>query len=387
MSQRSRREYLERIRARYQGAGRKYKKIILDEFCEVCGYERKYAIKLVNRPPRPRKRPPGPKPLYGQWERRILKRIWEHAEQICSKRLKAALLLWLPFYEKHYERIGPRVCRNLKAISPATIDRLLASVRAQITGRGRAGTRPGTLIRTQIPIRTNHWDVSQPGFLEADSVAHCGESMAGDFIWSITYTDILTGWTVSRAVWNRGAEGVMEQTRDIEQSLPFPIQGFDCDNGGEFLNWHLIRYFTERKQQVQFTRGRPYHKDDNAHVEQKNWTHVRQLLGYERFEDPALLEPINNLYGHEWELLHNFFCPSAKLIQKQRVKSRYVKKHDQPQTPYQRLLQWGGLSRQAKQKLKATYKQLDPFELAAAIEQKLRRIFQLHHKSRLQKAS
>lgn len=387
MSQRSRREYLERIRSRYQGAGRKYKKLILDEFCEVCGCERKYAIKLVNRLPKPRKRPPGPRPRYGEAERGVLKRIWEHAEQICSKRLRSALVLWLPFYEKHYERIGPRVCRNLKAISPATIDRLLAPVRAQVAGRGRTGTRPGTLIRTQIPIRTNHWDVSQPGFLEADSVAHCGESMAGNFIWSITYTDILTGWTVSRAVWNRGAERVVEQTRDIEQSLPFPIQGFDCDNGGEFLNWHLIRYFTERKQPVQFTRGRPYHKDDNAHVEQKNWTHVRQLLGYERFEDPALLDPINDLYRYEWELLHNFFCPSAKLVQKQRVKSRYVKKHDQPQTPYQRLLQWDGLSQQAKQKLKATYKQLDPFELAAAIEQKLRRIFQLHHKTRLQKAS
>lgn len=387
MSQRSRREYLERIRVRYQGAGRKYKKSILDEFCEVCEYERKYAIKLVNRPPGPRKRPPGPKPRYGEAERRVLKRIWKHAEQICSKRLKAALSLWLPFYEKHYERIAPKVRKNLKAISPATVDRLLASARAHIAGRGRAGTRPGTLIRTQIPIRTQHWDVTQAGFLEADSVAHCGESMAGNFIWSITYTDILSGWTVSRAVWNRGAQGVLKQTRDVEQRLPFPVLGFDCDNGGEFLNWHLIRYFTERKQPVQFTRGRPYHKDDNAHVEQKNWTHVRQLLGYERFDDAALLEPINDLYCHEWELLHNFFCPSTKLIQKQRVKSRYVKKHDPPQTPYQRLLQWGGLSKEAKQKLKATYKQLDPFELAAAIEQKLGCIFELHQKSRLGKAS
>lgn len=387
MSQRSRQEYLERIRVRYQRAGRKYKKIILDEFCEVCGYERKYAIKLVNRPPGPRKRPPGPKPRYGEQELRVLKRIWKHSEQICSKRLKAALSLWLPFYEKHYERIAPKVRRNLKAISPATIDRLLASVRAHIAGRGRSGTRPGTLIRTQIPIRIHHWDVTEPGFLEADSVAHCGESMAGNFIWSITYTDILSGWTVCRAVWNRGAQGVLQQTRDVEQRLPFPVQGFDCDNGGEFLNWHLIRYFTERKQPVQFTRGRPYHKDDNAHVEQKNWTHVRQLLGYERFDDAVLLGPINDLYRHEWELLHNFFCPSTKLIQKQRVKSRYVKKHDPPQTPCQRLLQWDGLTQEAEQKLKATYKHLDPFELAAAIEQKLRHIFDLHHKSKLGKAS
>ena len=327
MSQRSRREYLERVRPRYERAGRKYKKIILDEFCMNCGYERKYAIKLLNGSKEGRKRPPGPKARYGKAEQEVLERIWRQAEQICSKRLKVAIPLWLPHYENRYGPLSGELRSKLEKISPAMIDRLFAPLR---TGnlRGRGGTRPGTLLKTRIPIRTDSWDLTEVGFLEADTVAHCGNSMAGDFIWSITYTDIFSGWTVTRAVWNRGAEGVVSQTREVEAQLPFPIKGFDCDNGGEFLNWHLVNYFTERKAPVLFTRSRPYHKDDNAHVEQTNWTHVRQLLGYERFEAPELVEPINDLYRNQWSMLQNFFFPSMKLVSKERVKRRYVNKYD-----------------------------------------------------------
>jgi hypothetical protein len=159
------------------------------------------------------------------------------------------------------------------------------------------------LLKTQIPIRTDNWDITRPGFLEADTVAHCGGRLEGDFIWSVTYCDILSGWTCNRAVWNKGAHGIVEATRSVEASLPFELLGFDTDNGSEFLNWHLLRYFQERKKAVGFTRSRPYKKNDNGHVEQKNWTHVRQLLGYERLEDPALVGAINDLYRECWEPL------------------------------------------------------------------------------------
>ena len=375
MSLASRREVVERLRRRYARAGRQYKKKLLDQLCELCGYERKYAIKLLNRPCPPRQRPPGPIPRYGQVEREVLLAIWRRAEQPCSKRLKAALPLWLPHYQRRYGPLARRVQRNLRDISPATIDRLLKPLRVRLGGRGRALTRPGTLLKSQIPVRAEPWDVSEPGFLEADSVAHCGGSMAGDFIWSITYTDIFSAWTACRAVWNRGAQGVVSQTLEVEQDLPFPIKGFDCDNGAEFLNHHLWSYFAQRKEPVRFTRSRPYHKDDQAHVEQKNWTHVRQLLGYERLEDPALLELINDLYRNEWSWLQNFFSPSAKLLSKHRDRSRWVKTYDEPQTPYQRLLAWGGLSRQQRRRLKELYEGLDPFELAESIERKLLKIF------------
>lgn len=379
MSELTRKEYLERIRGRYGRAGREHKGVILDEFCKVCGYERKYAIKLLNgKVPSPRGRR-GCKPRYGEAERVVLEEIWGKAEQICSKRLKAAIPLWLPFYERRHGALSPQVKRNLGHMSPASIDRLLAPLRAREGRSRRSGTRPGTLLKTQIPVRAGEWDVSQAGYLEADTVAHCGGSMSGEFLWSLSFTDIHTGWTECRAVWNRGAHGVVEQVREIEESLPFAMLGFDSDNGSEFLNHHLLNYFTDRprKRRVLFTRSRPYHKNDNAHVEQKNWTHVRQLLGYERFENPALLAPVNDLYRQEWALLQNFFCPSMKLKSKERVGSRYVRHHDEPLTPYQRLKRSKGLSRSKRRELKELFENLDPFELQEQIEKKLKVIFTL----------
>ena len=178
--------------------------------------------------------------------------------------------------------------------------------------RGRCGTRPGTLLRSQIPIRTEHWDVSGPGFIEADTVAHCGQSMAGEFCWSITATDVHTQWTETRAVPNRGQAAVADAYRSGRSRLPFPILGFDTDNGGEFLNWHLVHYFGKRKTPVGFTRSRAYRKNDNARVEQKNWTHVRQLVGYGRLEGEAVAEQLDDLYRQEWSWFRNFFCPVMK---------------------------------------------------------------------------
>jgi len=231
MGKNERYAYLVAVRDRYRQASKGSKAIILDEFCQVCGYNRKYAIRLLNRRGQGPRRRPGRKPIYGEPALlRALKRIWLATDQMCSKKLVAAVPLWLPFYEEAYEKISAEVTGKLLSISAATVDRLLRPTRLKSRRRGLGGTKPGSLLRSQIPIRTYNWDISGPGFLEADTVAHCGNSLAGDFIWSLTLTDIHSGWTESRATWNNGAHGVIEQIKDIEKGLAFPLKGFDCDN-------------------------------------------------------------------------------------------------------------------------------------------------------------
>lgn len=271
---------------------------------------------------------------------------------------------------------------DLLSISPATIDRFLKHTRIRYNKRGRATTKPGTLLRKKIPIKTNQWDESCPGFLEADTVAHCGDSLSGMFAYTIDFVDIATGWTEQRAVWGKGEAGVMEQIKNVEQSLPFPLLGFDSDNGSEFLNHHLLRHFTHRKRPVQFTRSRPYHKDDNAHVEQKNWTHVRQRLGYQRLGNRKVVPLLNNLFTQEWRLFHNFFCPSVKLISKQRVASKTIKRYDGPKTPVQRILESEYVPDFTKHRLKEQLLKLNPFELRNAMEKKLKIIFNLCYEPR-----
>lgn len=375
---RSRRDYLEAIGARYRKARRKEKSVILDEFCANCGYNRKYAIRLLRKRKEavPSKRKPGPRSVYGGEPLLLaLKRIWFATDQMCSKKLKAAIPLWLPFYEGEFEPLEDQVLRKLLAISPASIDRLLKPLRA-LHKKGRCSTKPGTLLKNQIPIKTHNWDITRPGFFEADTVAHCGNSMAGDFVFSLTFTDIFSGWTENRAVWGRGSQGVLREIRDIEAQIVFPILGFDCDNGSEFLNHHLVSYFTDRpKAPVIFTRSRPYQKNDNAFVEQKNWTHVRQLLGYDRFDNPELVPLTNNLYKTEWSLFTNFFCPTLKLKEKQRLNSRYIRKYESPLTPYQRLIASPHINDKAKKELEEVYNSLNPFTLKKNIEAKLKAIF------------
>lgn len=375
----SRREYLEAIRKRYRKATRKEKSIILGEFCATCSYNRKYAIRLLRKKlltdPNCK---PGPVPIYAKEQLLVpLKRIWFATDQMCSKKLKAAIPLWLPFYDGEYEPLPPDVRQKLLAMSPATIDRLLKPLRA-LYKKGRSSTKPGTLLKNQIPIKTHNWDVTRPGYFEADTVAHCGNSMAGDFVFSLTFTDIFSGWTENRAVWGKGSQGVLRQIKNIEEKIVFPVLGFDCDNGSEFLNHHLVKYFTDRpKAPVQFTRSRPYRKNDNAFVEQKNWTHVRQLLGYDRFDSPDLVPVINDLYLNEWSLFNNYFCPTLKLKEKQRVNSKYSKKYEPPQTPYQRLLDSDDVSIDAKRILGSVYNSLNPFKLKRKIDEKLKAVFHI----------
>jgi hypothetical protein len=381
MSPRSRREYVEAVFLRYKQASRRVKTRILDEFCVTCGYHRKYAIRLLRgfkRFTTPETKTRGRKPVYrSEVILTPLKRIWLAANLPCSKRLKALLPLWLPGYATAFEPLSIEVIKALKRISAATIDRILAPVRMKYKKHGRSTTKPGTLLRKQIPIGANQWDEARPGFLEADTVAHCGDTTAGMYINTLDFVDIATSWTEQQAVWGKGEWGVLEQIKDVEQSLPFPLLGFDCDNGSEFLNYHLVRHFTERTRPVAFTRSRSYHKDDNAHIEQKNWTHVRQWLGYERLDCEEAVSLLNDLYRTEWRLFHNFFCPSVKLIAKERIGSQTLKRHDSPKTPYQRILESPHTAESAKSVLRKQFEDLNPFILRKAMETKLKKIFQL----------
>lgn len=377
MSQKVREEMLPRLRQRYMARGRRGRAKMLDELCEQFGYSRKHAIKLLGAKagwggdPSVRK---GRPPVYGPEVVEVFWRIWQVSEQPCGKRLAQMRALWLPAYQKRYGKLGRKLRTQVLSISAAQIDRLLAPRKARVKLKGRCGTKPGGLLKHHIPIRTDNWDIHRPGYLEADSVAHCGESLEGDFVWSVTYTDIYSGWTANRAVWNKGAAGIVAATRQVEGALPFELLGFDCDNGSEFLNWHLVRHFQERAQPVGFTRSRPYHKDDNGHVEQKNWTHVRQLLGYGRFEDPGLVELINALYVEVWEPLHNFFLPSMKLIAKDRQGAKIRRRHDLPATPCDRLLASPDVTPARKKALRAQRQTLDPFALHEQLEQRLSRV-------------
>ena len=386
MSPRSKREYTEAVHLRYKNAARKEKTAILDEFCATLKCHRKHAIRVLKgfkRFTKPKAKKRGKPTIY---EREAilapLKKIWLDANLPCSKRLKAILTIWLPGYVECFGKLSDNAANALLNISPPTIDRLLKPTRIEYNKRGRATTKPGTLLRKQIPIKTNQWDEFRPGFLEADTVAHCGDSVAGMYVNTIDFVDIATGWTEQRAVWGKGEAGVLEQIKDIEQKLPFPLLGFDCDNGGEFLNYHLQRHFAERKNPVQFTRSRAYHKDDNAHIEQKNWTHVRQWLGYDRLSNPDIVPLLNNLYTSEWRLFHNFFCPSVKLISKKRIGSKTIKQHDSPKTPYQRIMESSHIKESMKSPLTKQLEKLNPFLLRKVIDKKLKDIFSVNNKFR-----
>lgn len=294
---------------------------------------------------------------------------------MCGKRLKNAIPIWLPHYKSRHEKLDSKIEEKLLSISAATIDRLLKSCKQIKRPHGISGTRPGYLLKNQIEIKTDHWDVNQSGFMEADTVAHCGSNISGDFIWSLTLIDIHTGWTELRAAWNKSSHAICEQISNIEHSLPFKLIGFDCDNGSEFLNHHLLRYLQERKEPVQFTRSRPYKKNDNAHVEQKNWTGVRHVFGYYRLDKKFLVGMMNDIYKNEWGFLLNFFYPSMQLCKKVKINSKYKRKYHQPMTAYQRILHCDEISESKKKELSMLHEKLNPFELRESLERKLKAIF------------
>ena len=375
MSTQSRREWIGTQRARYRRAARQEKGRMLDEGCRLFGLHRKSLIRALGRPGRRTPKRRGRKRRYGPELLGPLKTIWLAAEQPCAKRLQALLPRWLPFYERRHGPLEEAVHLALLAASASTLDRLLRPLRAR--RKGLSGTRSVRRLEGQIPIRTNFQEVDGPGTFEADTVAHGGTSLAGAFVWTLTLTDIWSGWTENRAVWSKSARQITTRLRDVEKRLVFDIDAFDTDNGSEFINYHLWRYFHNRAQPVHFTRSRPYHKNDQAHVEQKQWTHVRQLLGYDRLDNPRLVALIDELYRNEWRALQNFFLPTMQLISKTRDGARLRRRHGKPATPYQRLLASPKIVEQAKEQLRREFAALDPFELHDQIETKLRAIFRL----------
>lgn len=381
MSPTSKKDYFLSVYKRYRESSRQAKRFILDEFCQNCAYNRKYAIRKLNKRLLRRstkRRKPGPRSRYVHPDiQRPLREIWLAANMPCSKRLCAILPLWIPSYQLEFGALEAWILKSLNQISASTIDRTLQTFRFKYRGKGRCTTKPGLLLKSHIPIKTNQWDETRPGFIEADTVAHCGTSMAGEYALTLDTVDIATGWTEQRAVFGKGESQILDELKDIEASLPFPILGYDCDNGSEVLNRPIWRHFVERPIPVEFTRSRAYHKDDNAHVEGKNWTHVRQWLGYRRFDDPKIVELLNDLYKNEWRYLQNFFLPSVKLTDKKRIGSKIVKIHDSPKTPYQRVLESKLIDSKVKERLQDKFKTLNPFKLRRTINEKIARIHRL----------
>ena len=378
MSLSAKRESLARIHGRYQRAGRPYKTRILDEFCATCGYHRKAALRLLNRPLRTA--PPqrsGPKLRYEPAAvLPVLKAVWLASDQLCSKLLQAALPEWLEHHERRSAPLPEALKKKLLEISPAQIDRLLRPARVRHPKQGIGATRPGTLLRHAVPTRGGPPDTTRPGSVEADTVAHCDDSTEGDYVNSLTFTELYSGWTENRAVWNKSADAVLTQLQELEKVVPYVMKDFHTDNGGEFLNWALHRHLTGRAVRMPWTRSRAYRKNDNAHCEQKNWTHVRQLFGHERFGHPELVPLMNDLYASEWSQFTNHFKPTFKLLRREKKGGKTVRIYEKkPKTPYQRLLDSPNIPRATKAKLRGQHAALDPFALKKSIEAKLKKFF------------
>ena len=350
--------------------GKKAKGKILSEVQETVGYSRKHLIRKFSSSRRihTNSQPGRPKKL-SEGEILIVKEIWLQSGQPCGKRLKPLLAEWLPFYPQ----CASEQAQKILSCSAATLDRILAPFKVQSSRWRRLSTTQHS-IQAQIPIRRGPWEVSECGWLEADTVAHCGGSLRGSFLWTLTSTDIHSGWSELAATWNKGQESVTRVFYLIFNRLPFSIKGIDTDNGSEFLNHHLQRFWKHHPNRPQITRSRPHHKNDNAHVEERNRKLVREFIGYERLDQPEYVPILDDIY-EDWCLLHNHFIPMMKLTQKQRVGSRVIKLYDRPQTPYQRVMR-SNLSIQEKRMLKAVLQTLNPFELKAWYESKLRAFYQ-----------
>jgi len=381
MSLSAKRESLACIHGRYQRAGRLHKQRILDEFCATCGDPRKSARRLVPRPLAPPKarRRPGPKLIYDPVQLLpVLKVIWRDSDQLCSKLLKVALPEWLQSYERHHGPLAAEVQAKLRAISPAQIDRLLPPLRVGQPKKELSATRPGKILRHQVPTRSGPVDTSQPGTVAADTVAHCDDTTAGDYIHSFTCTDLFSGWTENRAVWNKASHAILTQVKQLQVEVPFPMRSFHSDNGSELLNRPLYEYLTARPLKVPWTHSRAYRKNDNAHCEQKNGTHGRQLLGYQRFGHPQPVALLNDLYGQQWSQCQDHFRPTFKLLRRQKKDGKTLKTYEnKPQIPYQRLLDSPQIPEPTKARLQTQHAALDPYALKKSTEAKLKKFFPL----------
>lgn len=377
MSQKSKHELLEVVRPRYRKAGKAEKQKMLDEFTCVTGYHRKHAIRVLKNgvARRQRRKRRGYATIYQGEVVQALEQIWEIYGHLCSKRLQPFLPEAIRVLERYQEiELAEETKALLLKISSASIDRCLRPVRLQ-TRHGLRTTKPGSLLKNLIPVRTfTEWDEERPGFMEIDLVAHCGNTTEGQFLCTLTCTDLSTGWTEVTGLLHRSQEAVAEALRRMRQRLPFPLLGIDSDNGGEFINDLLYRYCLD--EQITFTRSRPYQKNDQAHVEQKNWSVVRHTVGYDRWETQEELLLLESIYD-DLRLYINFFQPSLKLIAKERIGNKTIKRYDTAKTPYQRALERNDIPVEAKARLAHLYIQLNPAELRRRIDQKIAQLWKL----------
>lgn len=381
------------VAPRYQRAPKRERTKILDEFVRLTGLVRSYAsyvlkhygtrkgvvmggqrvVVIVGQASHPKHRRKRPR-RYDQAVLEALKRLWAFSNGLCGKRLVVFIRQTLPVLERFGELSVPESVRaKLLTISPATCDRLLAATKAQSRLKGRSGTKPGTLLKHHIPVRTfADWNDAQPGFVEVDLVAHDGGIAYGDYAQTLDVTDIATTWTETRAVKNKAQCHVFEALQDIRRSLPFPLLGIDSDNGGEFINNELRRYC--ETNQISFTRSRPYRKNDTCFVEQKNYSVVRTTVGYYRYDQPEQLRLLDQIY-QLLRLYTNVFQPSMKLREKIRIGSRVRRLYDPPQTPYQRVLQHPAINDDTKRQLSALYETLNPAQLVRSMAELQKQLF------------
>jgi hypothetical protein len=371
MSQRSKREMIETIRPRYLKANRIGKARILDEITATTGYHRKYAIRVLRHGLKPKGlKKPGRRKKYQGEVVQILEQVWEIYGRICSKRLHPFLSEGVAILERCHElSMSPELKQLLMSMSPATIDRCLRKARFTHPQHGLSTTKPGYLLKKAIPVRTfTPWEEENPGFLEIDLVAHCGQTTEGTYLNTLTATDLATGWTECLALPNKTQFAVSQAIGKLQEDLPFPLLGLDSDNGSEFINDTLYRYCLA--EQITFTRSRPYQKNDQAHVEQKNWSVVRHTIGYDRLETSAELALLTSIYS-DLRLYINFFQPVLKLISKQRVDGKVIPLYDQATTPFRRVLALDSISIQIKARLTDLYFHLNPVTLRTNIDSKV----------------
>lgn len=386
MSPSARREYVRHMQGRYKNAQtRKAKSRMLSEASENLECHRKHAVRLLNakdvkldKPWRHRE------PVYPDRLVRILEEIWEKSQQPWSVRLKELLVLWILWIRRRW-KLSREEERQLLAMSPATIDRRLAAYKLKRSRKIYGKTKPGRWLRQTIPIQTESWNVPEPGWLEIDTVSHSGQSAEGTFAYTVNQTDLFSGWTECRATLGKDAREVVAVLEEMRQEMPFELKGLDSDNGEEFINWHMERYC--RSLNIQRFRSRPYKKDDQAHIEQRNWTHVRKLIGWDRYDTEVAVAALNDLYRNEWRLFCNLYLPSVKLQNKIRIGSKIKRVYDSAKTPLDRLLKSGMGDKDKLEALRQLREKTDPFDLSAAIDKKLMAIWTYASKARLQSAS
>jgi len=379
MSQTSKRELLTELRPRYRRAGRPEKQRILNELVATTGYHRKHAIQLLNHlPRRPSGRRRAAKPKYGGQVIAALEQCWQAANGICGKRLVAVLPEYVAALERHGELLlDGETRRLLLSLSAATADRRLKRARQRSRPHGLSATKPGTLLKQAIPVRTfADWDDAQPGFTEVDLVAHCGDSTRGEYLNSLNLIDVKTRWSEFVPLINKSQATVTAAVEECRQRLPYPLLGLDSDNGGEFINATLKRYCEAHK--ITFTRCRPYKKNDQAYIEQKNWTAIRQTVGYDRYEGQAPCDRLSALY-EPLRLYINFFQPVMVLVSKERHGAKVKRRYDQAKTPYQRVLDAPEVDDEVKQRLRQQYATLNPAALLRQIQTHQEALWKLAH--------